>query len=119
MSITFLKPKDMKRTQRPILKVFPDGREVLDLSTKGGREEYRNRTMMMRFRQVDKCCLCWNFLPEEYATFEHEDGRGFNGSHRDDRIYRDGKKYNGAAHSHCNLVKGSMRMAQFVAQEKA
>ena len=33
-----------------------------------------------------------------------------NGGHRDDRIEIEGRAYNGAAHSSCNLAKGSRRV---------
>jgi hypothetical protein len=44
------------------------------------------------------------------ATFEHQDGRGMGGGHRDDRIEIDGKPYNGAACLSCNGSKGSKRI---------
>jgi hypothetical protein len=44
------------------------------------------------------------------VTFEHEAGRGMNGGHRDDRIEKDGKWYNGAAHLWCNNLKSGKRM---------
>jgi len=46
----------------------------------------------------------------EQATFEHSAGRGFNSSHRDDRIVdEEGNEMNGAAHWDCNGAKGSRR----------
>jgi len=49
-------------------------------------------------------------MPFFDITFEHQDGRGMGGSHRDDRIEIDGKPYNGAAHGKCNSDKGSKRV---------
>lgn len=49
------------------------------------------------------------------CTFEHVDGRGIGGGHRDDRIWLpDGDRmipYNLAAHVKCNMAKGSKRIS--------
>jgi hypothetical protein len=53
---------------------------------------------------------CPGSLLGHRATFDHEDGRGSGGGKRDDRIIKDGRYYNGAAHLACNLWKGSRRI---------
>lgn len=107
MKPAFPKPKDMRR-KREAVHVFPDGREVCQNSV-AGKLEYRARTIKRAQEQAWLCRIC--FLPMNIldVTLDHEDGRGMNGSHRDDRIFRDGKPYNGAVHLHCNLSKASKR----------
>ncbi len=56
-------------------------------------------------------------MRKDEATFEHEDGRGMGAGHRDDRIEKNGKPYNGAAHFWCNAKKGSVRLDKFLAEE--
>ena len=92
------------------VRVYRDGREVCNLQTKAGRSEYRFRIEQMLLRKKHLCCLCHKPLRLEEATFEHQDGRGMGGGHRDDRIEVDGKPINGAAHGWCNSAKGSRRM---------
>lgn len=98
------------------VKTHRDGREVCDLKTAAGRKEYQRRTELMLERQGGICCLygyvesCPGTLRYEYATFEHQDGRGMGGAKRDDRTEKDGKPYNGAAHLLCNSIKGSLRI---------
>ncbi len=92
------------------MKVMQDGREICNQYTSTGRKEYTKRTIAMLVRQRGLCCLCGLYLSPDEATFEHQDGRGMNGSHRDDRIEKDGKPYNGAAHGRCNVEKGSKRI---------
>lgn len=94
----------------PAVKVYRDGREVCNKFCKAGKLEYKFRIIAMLKRQKGLCCLCHQPLSDSEATFEHQDGRGMNGSHRDDRIMKDGKPYNGAAHSDCNRKKGSRRI---------
>jgi hypothetical protein len=93
------------------IKVYPDGREVFNLRTVEGQALYRRRVYEMAIRQDFVCGICkkGELLNAYSATFEHEDGRGMNGGHRDDRIMKDGKPYNCAAHSWCNVKKGSKR----------
>ena len=76
----------------------------------------------MWLRQKKRCCLegkigsCPGGLKLADATFEHQDGRGMDAGHRDDRIEKPDpltgkmKPYNGAAHAWCNSKKGSVRM---------
>src|ERR1700678_3088800 len=87
------------RGRREPVTVYLDGREVCDLTTAEGYRQYRRRIITMLQRQQYQCGLqisrmCPGFLPFESATFEHEDGRGSGGGHRDDRIEKDGKPYN-------------------------
>ena len=95
---------------------YDDGREVCDLRTKAGRDEYERRKRQMWQRQRRRCCLelrvkgCPGILRWADASFEHEDGRGMGGGHRDDRTEKDGKPYNGVAHAWCNVLKGSTRV---------
>lgn len=105
------------RTRREPVTTYLDGREVCDLESAAGYREYRRRILCMLQRQNYQCGLrisrmCPGFLPFEKATFEHEDGRGIGGGHRDDRIEKDGKPYNCAACGWCNAKKGSQRAEQ-------
>lgn len=105
-----LKPKDRKRVKPPAVTIMPDLREICS-PTPAGKREYRRRTLEMRTRQKELCCICGKWMVEHDTTFEHQDGRGMNSSHRDDRLAIDGNAYNGAAHSGCNREKGSKRTA--------
>jgi hypothetical protein len=101
---------------------YAGGREVCDLLHKAGRDEYMGRIRTMWLRQKKRCCLegcvegCPGVLRIAEATFEHQDGRGMDGGHRDDRIEKPDAEtgqmqpYNGAAHAWCNNRKGSVRM---------
>ena len=95
---------------------YADGREVCNLLTKAGRDEYEHRKRQMWDRQKRRCCLensdadCPGPLRWADAVFEHQDGRGMDAAHRDDRIEKDGKPYNGVAHAWCNSRKGSQRV---------
>jgi hypothetical protein len=107
----FPKPKDIFREPESV-RVYPDGREVLNKMTAEGKQEYRSRTLKMLDRQGERCCLegfapmCPGLLSPDETTFEHEWGRG--GGKRDDRIeLPDGTWINGAAHARCNGWKGS------------
>lgn len=91
---------------------YQDGREVCQSSMKG-MLEYRRRTEAMAERQDGICCICKDPkrpLKPWDTTFEHQNGRGFNAAIRDDRIEdENGDPMNGAAHSDCNVKKGSKR----------
>lgn len=100
------------RRKREPVKVFPDGREVCE-KTKAGFIEYRRRIHIMRLRQNNLCNLCGEPMADDDCTFEHEEGRGIGGGHRDDRIERDGHSYNSVAHWHCNVKKASMRLSKY------
>jgi hypothetical protein len=104
------------KTQFPWGVRYTDGREVCNLLTKAGSDEYQRRKRAMWERQKRRCCLescvggCPGKLKLADAVFEHQDGRGMAGGHRDDRIMKDGKPYNGVAHAWCNTLKGSVRV---------
>jgi hypothetical protein len=105
-----------KTGDEPGVKVMPDGREICNQYTDTGRKAYRKRTEEGRQRQGGRCCLegycpgCPGYLSAEYATLEHENGRGMGGGHRDDRMVINGRWHNGAAHFMCNNWKGSRRI---------
>ena len=99
------------------VKVMADGREICNQYITTGRKAYRKRIEIGWSRQNGRCCLeghcptCRGALNLEEATLEHENGRGMNGGHRDDRmVLPDGRWQNGAAHSLCNVWKGSRRI---------
>lgn len=87
---------------------MPDGREVCQ-PTKIGRVEYQRRLGVMAIRQNFLCAICGQYPGFAKETFDHQDGRGSGGSHRDDRIEIDGKWHNAALCSDCNTRKGSVR----------
>jgi hypothetical protein len=106
----FPKPGQIKKPLEAF-KTFPDGREVCN-DNKAGKDEYKRRRRVMWERQGKTCGLqiapqCMKRLPWEYATFEHQDGRGYAGSKRDDRVEIDGKPYNLVACPWCQSMKGS------------
>jgi hypothetical protein len=96
-------------------RIYPDLREVCDDETAAGKAEYKRRTLEMAERQNWICgCGCGQgmFKAPGYrysATFDHSAGRGFNGGHRDDRIWIDGNPYNSAMTYACNMKKSSVR----------
>lgn len=103
-----------KRKRYPVN--YPEGsggREVLDLKTAEGRREYYRRIADMALRQKGNCSLCGLPMRIDDCTYEHESGRGMGGGHRDDRIEINGKNYNSAAHSMCNVRKGSVRLEKY------
>lgn len=110
------KKKKRKRPEPVPIKVYADGREVCNLKTVEGAEEYHRRKWVMWERQGKRCCLegfiseCPGALRRMDCTFEHEAGKGMGGSRHDDRIEVDGVWVNGAAHFICNGLKGSRRM---------
>ena len=113
----FPKPSQIKKV-KPAVRVMPSGREVCDLKTKAGRDEYNRRIEEMLVRQNGKCCLqisekCrkkQGSLSKAVATFEHQVPRGHGGGSRDDRIMKDGKPINGASCFDCNSAIGSRRI---------
>jgi hypothetical protein len=90
---------------------YPDGRQVCQLKTAAGLREYKKRLEDMRVRQEFKCAMCIGYLHMlRPARFDHEDGRGMNGSHRCDKIlHEDGRWKNAALCDGCNSRKGSKR----------
>lgn len=87
-------------------KRYRDGREVMDLKTVAGRFQYGYRLQLMVDRQHGFCAICMEWMG--FPTFEHQDGRGAGGGHRDDRIEIDGRWYNAAICVRCQ-GKGSVR----------
>lgn len=92
----------------PAIKTFRDGREVCQANA-AGRREYRERKRIMVLRQNFRCGACSIDIETFTAQFDHQDGRGSGGGHRDDRIEIDGKWHNAALCSDCNTRKGSVR----------
>ena len=97
---------------------YPDGREVCNLNSKKGADEYQRRKLEMWERQGRRCCLhiseqCkekkgrW---PVNEVVFGHESPRGMGGGKRDDRIVIDGKPRNYAICTFCNTLQGSKRI---------
>lgn len=107
------KPRRKKaRLAVDVAAVIVRGEREICTDTAKGKAEYKRRVEAMLERQDGMCGLrisplCPGRLELNQATFEHQDGRGFNGSKRDDRIERDGKPYNLAACWWCNGAKGS------------
>lgn len=96
---------------------YPSGREVCHLMSKKGLDVYMARKRQMLERRGGMCCLhghiptCPGKLFWKDCTFDHEVPRGHGGGSRDDRItLPDGRWLNGAAHSACNIAKGSRRI---------
>lgn len=87
------------------VRVYKDGREVCQDSLAGWRE-YKRRVKAMLERQGGRCCLCGKRLALDQATFEHQRRRGMGAAWRDDRIFKDGEDWNGAAHWVCNGERG-------------
>ena len=86
----------------------PNGNEVCDKS-RAGREEYRRRREAVWDRDRGICCLCGRFVPLESCTLEHLNGRGMNGSKRDDRL-----EACGVAHLWGNNAKGGMTHERYM-----
>ena len=111
----FPKPKQLK-TVPVAVRTAKDGREIVNLLCKAGRDEYVRRKRLMWERQGRFCCL-YGFIPGcpgklrwEDAMFAHEIPRGHGGGARDDRTEIDGKWLNGVAHPQCNSLAGSRRI---------
>lgn len=104
---------DIYRTKRKIPAVEVKGGREVCTKTAAGLREYCRRTEAMWERQRGLCSICGLPMRIEEATFEHDDGRGHGGGHRDDRIEVDGEPKNSAAHGICNVRKGSVRLKNF------
>lgn len=98
----FLHPP--KKPPKPMMKVFPDGREVLDLTTKAGSDEYQRRKRVAWEEQGKLCSICHLRLNWADSTVDHKVPRGMGGGKRDDR-----QPNIAAAHAVCNAKKGSQR----------
>lgn len=120
--LEYPKPSQVKREQ-PAVRVYADGREVCNMLTKAGRDEYARRKVVMHERQKGICILhghapmCPGRLRKAEMMYEHEAGRGQDGGHRDDRIEvpdpktGEMKPQNGVAHPECNSWKASRRIS--------
>lgn len=91
---------------------YPNGREVCQLTSTKGREEYIRRkrvawesqTIVVNKRTIHVCSICGQELFWKDATVDHKNPRGMGGGSRDDR-----QQNIGAAHGLCNQQKGSKR----------
>jgi hypothetical protein len=101
-------PKPARR-KREAVKLYPDGREVIDQTTAEGRREYERRILFMHHRDGGLCCLCGRYVALGVATFEHKEGRGVGGGKRDDRAEK-----NGIAHFLGNRQKGSVGYGEYM-----
>lgn len=111
--------KPRKRKADPIR--YPNGKggpEICVMLTASGRREYKRRTEEMWMRQGGLCSICKRPIRLEEAQFEHQDGRGFNGGHRDDRTEINGQPYNSAACGWCNVEKASVRLKNYLIQPR-
>lgn len=88
---------------------YPDGREECMMKTLAGRMEYDRRRNAMAVRQLFKSAIGGADLRIWGAQFDHQNGRGANGSNRDDRIEVDGEWFNAALTPNDNMAKGSKR----------
>ena len=103
------------------VRTLRDGKEQVNQLTKEGRDEYVRRKRVMWERQGRQCCLhghiasCSGDLHWSDAVFAHEIPKGHGGGSHDDRIEIIVKKkllrQNGVAHSRCNYLQGSRRIA--------
>ena len=117
--MAFPKPKDQKKKPEPI-KVFPDGREKLNIHCKAGMDEYHRRRLAMWERQGKRCALQITDIcrqrqgrwPQDEITYDHFNGRG--GGKQDDRIEVDGKAQNAAVCWPCNHARGSRRVPYLI-----
>src|SRR5579871_3809975 len=108
-ALSVLRKRSQTVLPRPAVRVFPGGREVCNLKTIAGNDEYCRRIHLMLIRQKGLCCNCRKPIYPESPCFEHEVPRGLGGGWRDDRIEINGKPVNGASHILCNSVRGSRR----------
>lgn len=84
-------------------------REVCQGNT-AGKREYKARTTEMWLRQEGLCAICGKWVDQNAAESDHQDGRGYNGGHRDDRIVDENGNWRNAAVCHiCNSEKASKR----------
>jgi hypothetical protein len=120
--LAFPKPGQIKR-DKPAVKVMKDGREVCDLLTKQGRDEYVRRVDVMFVRQDKRCGLMISHecmdrsgkWPRNMICFGHPFSRGFSGGKRDDRIEIDGKPTMARALCpFCNTMQASRPITDFL-----
>ena len=113
--LAFPKPSQVKKVREPI-KIFPDGREILNIKTKAGMDEYQRRRLEMWERQGRRCALQITDIckqrkgrwPKDEIQFDHENGRG--AGKQEDRIEIEGKQINSAVCPWCNNAKGSRKV---------
>jgi hypothetical protein len=104
-----IKRRTRKAKSSLAVKVYPCGREVCQ-NNAAGKAEYLDRLVTMVRRQFYQCPFCkQEFGGFRHPTFDHQDGRGMGGAHRDDRIEVNGQPLNAALCSVCNGLKGSRR----------
>lgn len=99
---TFLHPK--KKEPKPAVKVMKDGREICNLLTKAGMDEYLRRKRVAWEEQKHICAICHLRLNWSDTTVDHKLPRGMGGGSRDDR-----QSNIAAVHGVCNCKKGSRR----------
>jgi len=105
--------KSKKWRTRPTI-IRRGDREICNTSTVEGLALYRGRVEEMLTRQGFICCVGMEPLALADATFEHEQGRGMGGGHRDDRTHdSDGNPINGASCLFHNSQRGSRRKEIF------
>lgn len=98
------------RRKQPAIEYFPD-REVCNMKTAEGKRMYKDRLYEMEVRQGFTCAICTRIAGGR-MEFDHQDGRGANGGHRDDAITDfKGGWINAALCHDCNTKKGSKRYA--------
>ena len=117
----FPKPSEVRKKPE-VVKVFPSGREVCNLNTKAGMDEYVHRVDVMFARQGKRCGLIispqckerngkW---PRNMICFGHFSSRGMGAGKRDDRIEVNGKPQSKALCPFCNIEQGSRPMSDFI-----
>lgn len=84
---------------------YPDGREVCQITSKRGMDEYLRRKRVAWEAQKKICPLCSQPLRWADATVDHINPRKMGGSARDDR-----QENVQAVHGLCNTAKGSRRI---------
>lgn len=97
----FPKPGQIKKV-KPAFKTLRDGREICDLLTKAGRDEYTRRKRVAWEQQKGVCAICHLKLNWGDATVDHKKVRGMGGGSRDDR-----QENLAAVHYVCNTKRGS------------
>jgi hypothetical protein len=121
----FPKPSQIKKV-KPYIKVFPDGREILDLKTRAGADEYQRRKFEMWDRQGKRCALQITDIckqrqgrwPQDEVVFGHSFSRGMGGGKRNDAIVDNmGKPLNMALCSWCNSKQASRPVTDFIDME--
>lgn len=107
-----LQQAETRERQEPI--IWRGDRMICNQDTAEGRRKYDHLRECLWRRQKGVCLICRIRMVLIASTFDHEHGRGFGGSNRDDRIYvRDAngrlKWQNAALCVDCNTKKGSKR----------